>query len=70
MVAPSGSHTIGQARCVTFRARLYGESRIGPPVAASLKASCPSYGGDNNLSPLDVTIPDVLRQRLATSATW
>ncbi|KAF8007689.1 hypothetical protein BT93_K1628 [Corymbia citriodora subsp. variegata] len=57
MVTLSGSHTIGQARCVTFRARLYNENDINPSFAASLKANCPSSGGDNNLSPLDVTSP-------------
>ncbi|XP_030538771.1 cationic peroxidase 1-like [Rhodamnia argentea] len=57
MVALSGAHTIGQARCTTFRGRLYNESDISPPFAASLKTSCPSSGGDNNLSPLDVTTP-------------
>ena len=52
-----GSHTIGQARCVTFRNRLYNESNINPSFAASTKARCPSSGGDNNLSPLDVQSP-------------
>ncbi|KAF8007691.1 hypothetical protein BT93_K1630 [Corymbia citriodora subsp. variegata] len=57
MVALSGSHTIGQARCVTFRTRLYNENDISSSFATSLKAKCPSSGGDNNLSPLDVTSP-------------
>ena len=51
----SGSHTIGQARCTTFRARLYNEADIDSSFATSTKANCPSSGGDNNLSPLDVT---------------
>ncbi|XP_030538770.1 cationic peroxidase 1-like [Rhodamnia argentea] len=57
MVALSGSHTIGQARCVTFRARLYNENDISSSFATSLKVSCPSSGGNNNLSSLDVTSP-------------
>ncbi|KAI6673301.1 hypothetical protein NL676_001207 [Syzygium grande] len=57
MVTLSGSHTIGQARCVTFRARLYNENDISSSFATSLKANCPSSGGDSNLSPLDVTSP-------------
>lgn len=57
MVTLSGSHTIGQSRCVTFRARLYNESNIDSSFATTLKANCPSSGGDNNLSPLDVTSP-------------
>lgn len=57
MVALSGSHTIGQARCVTFRNRLYNENDISSSFATSLKAQCPSSGGDNKLSPLDITSP-------------
>ncbi|PRQ42748.1 putative peroxidase [Rosa chinensis] len=58
LVALSGSHTIGQARCTTFRARLYNEANINSSFATSLKANCPSSGGDTNLSPLDVTTPN------------
>ncbi|XP_021290322.1 cationic peroxidase 1-like [Herrania umbratica] len=57
MVALSGSHTIGQARCTTFRRRIYNETTIDPSFATSLRANCPSTGGDNNLSPLDTTSP-------------
>ncbi|KAI3788638.1 hypothetical protein L2E82_01410 [Cichorium intybus] len=57
MVALSGSHTIGQARCTVFRARLYNENNINSSFAASLRSNCPSSGGDNNLSPLDVASP-------------
>uniref|UniRef100_A0A2N9HL22 peroxidase n=1 Tax=Fagus sylvatica TaxID=28930 RepID=A0A2N9HL22_FAGSY len=57
MVALSGSHTIGQARCTVFRARLYNENNINSSYATSLKSNCPSTGGDNNLAPLDVTSP-------------
>ncbi|KAF8042155.1 hypothetical protein BT93_A0692 [Corymbia citriodora subsp. variegata] len=57
MVALSGSHTIGQARCTSFRNHLYNESNINATFATSLKANCPSSGGDNNLSALDTTSP-------------
>ncbi|PSS34742.1 Cationic peroxidase [Actinidia chinensis var. chinensis] len=57
MVALSGSHTIGQARCTTFRSRIYNEANINAQFATSVQANCPSSGGDNNLSPLDVTSP-------------
>ncbi|XP_044511130.1 cationic peroxidase 1-like [Mangifera indica] len=57
MVALSGSHTIGQARCTTFRSRIYNDTNINSSYATSLQANCPSTGGDNNLSPLDVTSP-------------
>ncbi|KAA8517681.1 hypothetical protein F0562_015155 [Nyssa sinensis] len=57
MVALSGSHTIGQARCTSFRNRIYNEANINSSFATSLRANCPSSGGDNNLSPLDATSP-------------
>lgn len=50
----TGSHTIGQARCVTFRTRIYNETNIDTSFAASLKTRCPSSGSDNSLSPLDL----------------
>ncbi|KAH7865073.1 hypothetical protein Vadar_001869 [Vaccinium darrowii] len=57
MVALSGSHTIGQSRCTVFRSRIYNETNINAQFATSVKSNCPSAGGDNNLSPLDVTSP-------------
>ncbi|XP_058209783.1 cationic peroxidase 1-like [Rhododendron vialii] len=57
MVALSGSHTIGQARCTSFRARIYNETNIDSQFATSLQSTCPSTGGDNNFSPLDTTSP-------------
>jgi peroxidase len=57
MVALSGAHTIGQARCTTFRSRIYNEANINSAFATSLQANCPSSGGDNNLSPLDTVSP-------------
>ncbi|GLT45517.1 hypothetical protein SLA2020_193450 [Shorea laevis] len=57
MVALSGSHTIGQARCTTFRTRIYNDTNIDSTFATSLRGNCPSTGGDNNLAPLDTTSP-------------
>ncbi|GLU14939.1 hypothetical protein SLE2022_314780 [Rubroshorea leprosula] len=57
MVALSGSHTIGQARCTTFRTRIYNDTNVDSTFAASLRGNCPSTGGDNNLAPLDTTSP-------------
>ncbi|XP_022734001.1 cationic peroxidase 1-like [Durio zibethinus] len=57
MVALSGSHTIGKARCVSFRPRIYSEKTIDSSFATSLKAKCPRRGGVNNLSPLDTRSP-------------
>lgn len=54
MVALSGAHTIGQARCVVFRNRIYNETTtIDGRYASVMHGRCPTSGGDNNLSPLD-----------------
>ncbi|KAI7753448.1 hypothetical protein M8C21_007443 [Ambrosia artemisiifolia] len=60
MVALSGAHTIGQARCTTFRARVYNDTNIDAAFARSRRANCPrpSGSGDNNLAPLDVKTPN------------
>lgn len=50
-----GAHTIGQARCFLFRERIHNSSNIDASFAKSLKKSCASVGGDDNLSPLDQT---------------
>lgn len=53
----SGSHTIGQAQCTNFRARIYNETAIDTTFATSLKSTCPSSGVGTALSPLDTTSP-------------
>ncbi|XP_047165225.1 cationic peroxidase 1-like [Vigna umbellata] len=55
MVALSGAHTIGSARCLLFRSRIYNESDIDPTYAIQMRANCPKVGGDSNLSPIDIT---------------
>ncbi|XVF46141.1 hypothetical protein PTKIN_Ptkin03bG0003000 [Pterospermum kingtungense] len=57
MVALSGSHTTGQARCLLFRNRIYNETNIDSTFAKSIQSNCPSSGGGDNLSPLDATSP-------------
>ncbi|KAK2657113.1 hypothetical protein Ddye_010165 [Dipteronia dyeriana] len=64
LVALSGSHTIGNSRCVSFRQRLYNQSGNGQPdssldqsYAAQLRARCPRSGGDQNLFFLDFVSP-------------
>ncbi|KAL8047357.1 hypothetical protein ABFX02_08G235600 [Erythranthe guttata] len=64
LVALSGSHTIGNARCVSFRQRLYNQSGNSKPdptldqsYAATLRTRCPKSGGDQNLSFLDLVSP-------------
>lgn len=60
MVALSGAHTIGQARCVTFRTHIYNENNTIDASFASLRQkTCPKTNGngDNNLAPLDFQTP-------------
>lgn len=53
----TGAHTIGQARCTSFRNRIYNENNIASSFKTSLQSNCPSSGSDNNLSPLDASTP-------------
>ncbi|XP_042493807.1 peroxidase 72-like [Macadamia integrifolia] len=64
LVALSGSHTIGNARCTSFRQRLYNQSGNGQPdhfldqsFAVQLRKRCPRSGGDQNLFFLDNVSP-------------
>ncbi|XP_031492445.1 peroxidase P7-like [Nymphaea colorata] len=59
MVALSGAHTIGQARCTTFRNHIYQETNIDSFFANTRKPNCPGTPGqgDNNLAPLDIQTP-------------
>ncbi|XP_059592941.1 lignin-forming anionic peroxidase-like [Vitis vinifera] len=55
MVALSGSHTIGQGRCVTFRDRIYNGTDIDAGFASTRRRRCPADNGngDANLAPLE-----------------
>lgn len=60
LVALSGSHTIGNARCTSFRQRLYNQTGNAKPdftldqsYAGQLRTRCPQSGGDQNLFFLD-----------------
>ncbi|XP_057542268.1 peroxidase 72-like [Amaranthus tricolor] len=64
LVALSGSHTIGNARCVSFKQRLYNQNGNGQPdatldhiYASKLRSQCPKSGGDQNLFFLDYETP-------------
>lgn len=59
-----GGHTIGVARCATFKQRLYNQNGDNQPDETlertyyhGLKTVCPRTGGDNNISPLDLASP-------------
>ncbi|KAJ1684809.1 hypothetical protein LUZ63_016199 [Rhynchospora breviuscula] len=64
LAALSGGHTIGVARCVNFKQRLYNQIGNSKPDETlersfyySLERVCPRTGGDNNISPLDYASP-------------
>ncbi|KAL0463677.1 UNVERIFIED_CONTAM: Peroxidase 11 [Sesamum latifolium] len=68
MVALSGAHTIGMARCVNFRNRIYGDfvatSGFNNPLSqqylSNLKSVCPPVkGSDNNESAMDYVSPNL-----------
>ncbi|KAE8711878.1 protein CURVATURE THYLAKOID 1D [Hibiscus syriacus] len=57
LVALSGAHTIGLARCTSFRARIYDDSNINPLFAKSLQHRCRKTGKDNVHRSLDLWTP-------------
>lgn len=59
MVALSGAHTIGRARCTSFRGHIYNDSNIDSTFAKIRQKNCPrtSGSGDNNLANLDLRTP-------------
>ncbi|XP_045832214.1 peroxidase P7-like [Trifolium pratense] len=59
LVALSGGHTIGQARCTNFRDHIYNDTDIDTSFARTRQSGCPktSGSGDNNLAPLDLATP-------------
>lgn len=58
MVALSGSHTLGQAQCFTFRERIYNHSNIDAGFASTRRRRCPRGGSDSTLAPLDLVTPN------------
>ncbi|KAM3753601.1 hypothetical protein ACB098_03G105600 [Castanea mollissima] len=67
VVALSGAHTIGMARCTNFRSRIYGDFEatsghdpISESHLSSLKSICPpTGGGDNNITAMDYVTPNL-----------
>ncbi|KAE8647015.1 peroxidase 4 [Cucumis sativus] len=57
LVALSGAHTIGQARCLFFKNRIYNETNIDESFAEERQRTCPTNGGDDNRAPLDFRTP-------------
>ncbi|XP_070028946.1 peroxidase 11-like [Nicotiana tabacum] len=68
MVALSGAHTIGKARCVNFKKRIYGDflmttslNPISHTYLSNLKSVCPPIGteSDNNETAMDYVTPNL-----------
>ncbi|GAV80214.1 peroxidase domain-containing protein [Cephalotus follicularis] len=66
MVALSGAHTIGMARCVNFRSRIFGDfeqtsgsTPNSETYLGDLKSVCPAVGGDNNIAAMDYVTPNL-----------
>ncbi|KAM0921226.1 hypothetical protein ACQ4PT_007106 [Festuca glaucescens] len=61
LTALSGAHTVGWARCATFRTHIYndtGASAVDGAFATQVRGkACPSAGGDGNLAPLELRAP-------------
>ncbi|RDX61043.1 Peroxidase 4 [Mucuna pruriens] len=61
MVALSGAHTIGKARCSSYRGHIYNDNNIDSLFAKSRQRNCPITAGtpkDNNVAPLDFKTPN------------
>ncbi|XP_054818135.1 peroxidase 4-like [Prosopis cineraria] len=60
MVALSGAHTIGKARCSSFRGRIHNETDIDKSFANARRRTCPAKtgSGDNNVANLDFVTPN------------
>lgn len=58
----SGAHTIGKARCVSYRDRIYNENNIDSLFAKARQKNCPKGSSgtpkDNNVAPLDFKTPN------------
>ena len=56
----AGAHTIGQARCIVFRDRIYKDKNIDSSFAKTRQNKCPKttgLPGDNKIAPLDLQTP-------------
>ncbi|CAI8597063.1 unnamed protein product [Vicia faba] len=58
LVALSGAHTIGMAKCSSFRERIYNDTNIDPHFAISMQENCPRKGCDDNFEAFDHVTPN------------
>ncbi|CAN1277120.1 Cationic peroxidase 1 [Linum perenne] len=57
MITLSGAHTVGKAKCATYRQRAHGDSNIDSGYAAFLKSVCPPSSASATLAPLLTSSP-------------
>ncbi|KAK7321411.1 hypothetical protein VNO77_32033 [Canavalia gladiata] len=55
LVVLSGGHTIGLAKCSSFKDRIFNDTNIDSNFATNLRESCPRSGNDTNLASLDAS---------------
>lgn len=74
LVALSGAHTFGRAKCSSFSDRLYNFSNSGNPdpslnttYLATLQQKCPQGGGGDVLNNLDPSSPDTFDKNYYTN---
>ncbi|XP_047074821.1 peroxidase 2-like [Lolium rigidum] len=57
MTVLSGAHTIGMAKCPSFRDRIYNDSNIDASFANQLRKTCPKCGTGSSLASIDTKTP-------------
>jgi peroxidase len=68
MTALSGAHTVGQARCITFRDRIYKDANINATFASLRQQTCPQAAGGAALAPIDAQTPEAFDNAYYTMA--
>ncbi|XP_074565559.1 peroxidase 52-like [Curcuma longa] len=58
LTALSGAHTVGLAKCSSFRQHVHNDANVDPAFAMFRRRICPASGGDSNLAALDTTSPN------------
>ncbi|OEL25041.1 Cationic peroxidase 1, partial [Dichanthelium oligosanthes] len=57
LAALSNANTVGMARCLSFRTRVYCDNDVSPMFTSQMRQACPSSGGDAAIAPLDSVTP-------------
>ena len=57
MIALSGAHTVGMAKCKNYRDRVNDYANIDPSFAATRQQTCPAGDSDGGMAPFDEQTP-------------